>query len=79
MSDIDYAAIRARVTVDRNATITADMAFMETSGPDAHKVSAALWAYEWAKVIAAEAGFYPSLNDLRAALAARPAAGEETE
>jgi hypothetical protein len=58
------------IQVDRGASMTADLAFMETEGPDAHRVRAALWAYEWAKVTAAKTGLYPSLNDLRAALAA---------
>ena len=66
----------APVEVSRSAMSLADFAYMETPGPAVAKVSAAVSAYLWACREARPWGHdsdmtvYPSLNDLRAFLAA---------
>lgn len=66
----------APVEVDRGARGLADLAYIETPGPTAQRVSAAISAYLWACREAKpwehnpEMMVYPSLNDLRAFLAA---------
>jgi hypothetical protein len=76
--------------IDKGALVLADMAFIETAGPNADRVRAAIWAYEWAKINVRDRGglvVYPSYNELReaqraiqesgsAALHVRPASGD---
>jgi len=64
--------------VNKSAASLAGFAFMETKGADYLKVDAALWVYEWAKANSKSFGkrgsgmrAYPSLNEMRAALAER--------
>jgi hypothetical protein len=76
--------------IDEAALVLADMAFIETAGPNADRVRAAIWAYEWAKINVRDyrgLAAYPSYNELREALHAvqesgsaplhvRPASGD---
>jgi hypothetical protein len=67
------------VTLERGALSLADLAYLETRGSTADRVEAAIWAYLWATgSVRAQFGVsvYPSLFELREALATRREGGD---
>lgn len=65
-----------KIEVDAAAANLAGFAWMETEGTNHKRHDAMLWAYEWAKANSKPWGDtgmteYPSLNDLRKAMAER--------
>ena len=57
----------------------ADLAYIETPGPPAVRVQAAIWAYLWSsetRVMIGDMKYFPSLGQLREALAAARVSGE---